>query len=189
MISQGVPEQSSYPTIILAGGCFWCLQAVFRELRGVVRVVSGYTGGHTPHPTYQEVCSGATHHAEAVAVTFDPGKLSLRDVLAVFFASHDPTTLNRQGHDIGSQYRSAIFYLDEEQTALIEQYIAELEQAKRWPHPIVTEVIPAGIFYPAAADHQHYYTNHPAAPYCQYVIAPKLAHVRKVCADLWRRDS
>ncbi len=173
-------------TITLAGGCFWCLEAVFRQLRGVESVVSGYTGGHLPHPAYRQVCGGDTGHAEAVRVVFDEAGISLRDLLAVFFASHDPTTPNRQGHDIGTQYRSAIFYHDAAQKAVAEQCIAGLEAARIWPARIVTQVVPAAEFYPAEACHQDYYAHNPHQPYCQAVVAPKLAHVRRLFADKFR---
>lgn len=173
-------------TIILAGGCFWCLEAVFRQLRGVLRVVSGYTGGHLSSPTYQQVCSGLTGHAEAVQVSFDADAISLHDLLTVFFASHDPTTLNRQGHDIGTQYRSAIFCRDAQQKAAVEQYIAALDAARTGPDRIVTAVEAATIFYPAEDYHQDYYARNTNQPYCQVVVAPKLAHVRRLFADKLR---
>lgn len=175
-------------TITLAGGCFWCLEAVFRQLHGVLRAVSGYTGGHLPQPTYKQVCNGDTGHAEAVQVTFDPDLLLLRDLLAVFFASHDPTTRNRQGHDVGTQYRSVIFYHDAGQKAVTEQYIAELEAAQLWPDRIVTEIAPASTFYPAEDYHQDYYANNARQPYCQVVVAPKVAHVRAQFAGKVRPD-
>jgi peptide-methionine (S)-S-oxide reductase len=159
----------------LAGGCFWCLEAAFERLQGVHRVVSGYTGGHVPSPSYSQVCSGATGHAEAVQVTFDPEVLSFRQLLEAFFSIHDPTTLNCQGADIGTQYRSAIFYHTPEQMAEAESMIAELDASGTWANPIVTEIRPLTAFYPAEDYHQQYYRNNPDQPYCQMVIAPKLA--------------
>jgi peptide-methionine (S)-S-oxide reductase len=150
--------------------------------------VSGYIGGHVAHPTYKQVCSGDTGHAEAVMVTFDPALISLRDVLCVFFASHDPTTLNRQGHDIGTQYRSGIYYQDAEQKTVAEQFIAELMAARVLPDRVVTEVTAAGIFYPAEDYHQDYYVNNLRQPYCELVVAPKIAHVRAEFARLVRTD-
>ena len=163
----------------LGGGCFWCLEAVFDELQGVEQVVSGYAGGHMPNPTYQQVCTGTTGHAEVVQVTFDPQVISYRELLHVFFAVHDPTTPNRQGADVGPQYRSIILYHDEEQKQVAEEVIAELEAARVWPNPIVTEVVPFQAFYPAEAYHQQYFKRNPWQPYCQVVIAPKLVKFRK----------
>lgn len=162
----------------LAGGCFWCLEAVFERLEGVVRVVSGYAGGQVPNPTYAQVSTGATGHAEVVQVTFDPEVVSFSQLLEVFFSIHDPTTLNQQGADIGTQYRSAIFYHTPEQKAEAERVTREIEASGAWAHPIVTEIKPLTAFYPAEDYHQHYYRNNPDQPYCQMVIAPKLA---KVC--------
>jgi peptide-methionine (S)-S-oxide reductase len=163
----------------LAGGCFWCLEAIFAELNGVKKVVSGYTGGKVANPSYQEVCTGRTGHAEAVQITFDPRVISYKDILEVFFQIHDPTTLNRQGADVGTQYRSAIFYHDVEQKAIAEQTIKELDAAKVWKSPIVTEVKPFSAFYPAEDYHQDYFRQNSSQPYCQVVIAPKLAKFRK----------
>ena len=166
----------------LAGGCFWCLEAVFRELKGVERVISGYMGGHLADPTYEAVCGGVTGHAEVVQLDFDPARISYDDLLEVFFAIHDPTTLNQQGNDRGTQYRSAIFYHDEAQQQEALAMIARLEEQGRWPDLIVTEVAPAGTFYPAEAYHHNYYASHPQQPYCQFVVAPKLAKARKAFA-------
>jgi peptide-methionine (S)-S-oxide reductase len=163
----------------LAGGCFWCLQPVFEELRGVERVVVGYSGGTVSNPSYQEVCTGATGHAEAVQVTFDPKVISFRDLLEVFFTVHDPTTLNRQGPDVGTQYRSAIFYHNEEQKEMAEQTISKLNAANIWDAPIVTVVIPFEAFYPAEKYHQNYFERNPGQGYCQAVVAPKVAKFRK----------
>lgn len=162
----------------LAGGCFWCLEAVFQQLRGVTKVVSGYAGGDVPSPSYQAVCTGATGHAEVTQITFDPAVISYRDLLDVFFTIHDPTTLNRQGNDEGTQYRSAIFYHSGAQKADAERVIKELEGEKVWDDPIVTEVVPLETFYPAEAYHQDYYTRNANQPYCRAVIAPKVAKLR-----------
>lgn len=163
----------------LAGGCFWCLEAVFEELRGIEKVESGYSGGHVPNPTYEQVCTGTTGHAEVVQLTYDPGVISYREILEVFFTVHDPTTLNRQGPDVGTQYRSAIFYHDEEQRRTAEEVISELEEKGVWEDPIVTEVTPFEAFYPAEEYHREYFRNHPDQPYCRVVIAPKVAKFRK----------
>jgi peptide-methionine (S)-S-oxide reductase len=171
----------------LAGGCFWCLEAAFEQLRGVERVVSGYTGGRVPNPSYKAVCQGDTGHAEAVQITFSPAEIGYRDLLRVFFTIHDPTTLNRQGNDVGTQYRSAIFFHDAEQCADAEAVIRELTHEGVWPHPIVTTVVPLDRFYPAEDNHQQYYRRNPNQPYCMGVVAPKVAKVRKVFYDWLRR--
>ncbi len=163
----------------LAGGCFWCLEAVFDELKGVEQVVSGYSGGKRPNPTYEQVCSGATGHAEVVQITFDPQLISFKELLQVFFTIHDPTTLNCQGADIGTQYRSAIFYRTPEQKVIAEQVITELTAAHLWHSPIVTEVTPFQAFYQAENYHQQYYENNPNQLYCRAVIAPKVVKFRK----------
>jgi len=163
----------------LAGGCFWCLEAVYREMAGVRTVESGYMGGQLANPTYEAVCSGTTGHAEAVQVTFDPAATDYRDILHVFFAIHDPTTLNRQGNDVGTQYRSAIFYHDDRQRAIAEEVIRELNAEQIWPSPIVTEVAPASTFYKAEAYHQEYFRNNPRQPYCAYIVAPKVQKFRQ----------
>jgi peptide-methionine (S)-S-oxide reductase len=163
----------------LAGGCFWCLEAVFKDLRGVERVVSGYAGGGVHNPTYEQVCGGATGHAEVVQVTFDPRAVSFREILEVFFTIHDPTTLNRQGADVGTQYRSAVFYHTPEQKEMAEQVIAELDAARLWDAPIVTEVAPLEEFYTAEAYHQDYFEKNPFQPYCRMVVAPKVVKFRK----------
>ena len=162
----------------LGGGCFWCLEAVFEQLRGVTRVVSGYAGGQAPNPTYDAVCSGTTGHAEVVHLTFDPAAISYRELLEVFFTIHDPTTLNRQGPDAGTQYRSVVFYHAPEQRAVAERVIAELEAAKLWDDPIVTELAEFTAFYPAEGYHQEYYRRNASQPYCRLVIAPKVAKLR-----------
>jgi peptide-methionine (S)-S-oxide reductase len=163
----------------LAGGCFWCLEAVYDELRGVTDVVSGYMGGSASNPTYRQVCTGQTGHAEAVQLTFDPAVITFRDILEVFFTIHDPTTLNRQGADVGTQYRSAIFYHTPEQKVTAEQVIADLSAAELWGSLIVTEVAPASAFYPAEDYHQNYFANNPTQGYCLAVVAPKVAKFRK----------
>ncbi len=163
----------------LAGGCFWCLEAVYDQLRGVEDVVSGYSGGRVKNPSYREVCTGTTGHAEVVQVTFDPAAISFREILEVFFTIHDPTTLNRQGADVGTQYRSAIFYHSAEQQATAEQVIREIDAAKMWPAPIVTRVAPLQAFYPAEDYHQEYFARNPTQGYCTVIIAPKVAKFRK----------
>ncbi len=162
----------------LAGGCFWCLEAVFDELRGVENVDSGYAGGLLPNPSYKQVCTGTTGHAEVVQISFDPALISYRDLLEVFFTIHDPTTLNRQGPDVGTQYRSAIFYHDERQKAIAEEVIAELNDAGLWDARIVTEVTPLETFYPAEDYHRDYFRRNPDQSYCAVVIAPKVAKAR-----------
>ena len=163
----------------LAGGCFWCLEAVFDELNGVISVESGYSGGHVEEPSYQAVCTGITGHAEVVQVTFDSSLLSYRDLLTVFFTVHDPTTLNRQGADVGTQYRSVIFYHNEAQRADAEAVIRELTESRLWPNPIVTEVTKFEKFYMAEDYHQEYFANNPYQPYCMAVVAPKVVKFRK----------
>jgi peptide-methionine (S)-S-oxide reductase len=170
---------SNYQIATLAGGCFWCLEAVFDELSGVVSVESGYSGGHVEHPSYRAVCNGDTGHAEVVQVTFNPSVLSYRGLLTVFFTIHDPTTLNRQGADVGTQYRSAIFYHDDPQRADAEAVIHELTGSKLWSDPIVTELSPFTKFYKAEDYHQEYFANNPFQPYCMAVVAPKVVKFRK----------
>lgn len=167
----------------LAGGCFWCLEAVFDELKGVESVESGYSGGHLPNPTYKQVCSETTGHAEAVRITFDPVVISYSDLLRVFFSVHDPTTLNRQGNDVGTSYRSAIFYHDEEQKKTVEAIIKEFTDAKVWPNPIVTEVTKLDAFYMAEDYHQEYFKKNPFQGYCQAVVSPKVGKFRKQFAE------
>jgi peptide-methionine (S)-S-oxide reductase len=166
----------------LGGGCFWCLEAVFEQLRGVDSVVSGYAGGHVPSPTYEQVCGKQTGHAEVVQVTFDPSVISYRELLTVFFATHDPTTRDRQGNDVGPQYRSVIFYHSEEQKKAAEEtimLIEDLTEDDEFSQPIVTEVVPFTTFYPAEGYHQGYFRGNPAQPYCAVVVAPKVAKFRK----------
>ena len=167
----------------MAGGCFWCLEAIYDELRGVEDVVSGYSGGNVPNPSYEMVCTGTTGHAEVVQITFDSKVISFKQILQVFFTIHDPTTLNRQGPDVGTQYRSAIFYHSLEQKATAEQLIAELEASRVWDRPIVTKVTPFENFYPAESHHQEYFKRNPDQAYCHIVIAPKVAKFRKRYLD------
>ena len=172
----------------LAGGCFWCLEAVYDELKGVVSVESGYSGGQVPNPSYKQVCTGTTGHAEVTQVTFDPSVISYRDVLDVFFAIHDPTTLNRQGADVGTQYRSAIFYHNDEQKSVAENLIKELNAQKIWERPIVTEVTKLDKFYMAENYHQEYFANNQNQPYCQAVVAPKVAKFRKKHLEMLKKQ-
>lgn len=172
-------ESTNREVATLGGGCFWCLEPVYDDLRGVEDVVSGYAGGEAPNPTYEAVCAGTTGHAEVVQVTFDPAVVPFREILEVFFTIHDPTTLDRQGADVGTQYRSVVFYHSPEQKATAEEVIAELEREKVWDDPIVTQVVPFTEFYPAEAYHQEYYRRNPYQGYCQVVIAPKVAKFRK----------
>jgi peptide-methionine (S)-S-oxide reductase len=167
----------------LGGGCFWCLDAVFRQLRGVEKVESGYAGGTVDSPTYREVCSGTTGHAEVVQITFDPNVVSYRDLLGVFFTIHDPTTLNRQGADVGTQYRSVVFYHSDEQRAAAEEVMADLTREGVWDDPIVTEIVAAPAYFPGEKYHQDYYAQNPDQGYCQVVIAPKVAKFRKKYLD------
>lgn len=176
-------KEQSKELATLAGGCFWCLEAVYKELRGVERVVSGYAGGHVERPSYRDVCDGTTGHAEVVQITFDPSLVSYKELLEVFFTIHDPTTLNRQGADAGTQYRSAVFYHSPEQRETAEQTIAEMEAARVWDSTIVTEVAPLDRFYPAEDYHQDYFEKNPSQPYCRAVVAPKVSKFRKLFLD------
>lgn len=178
-IKQPLPKAPAGRAIaMLAGGCFWSEEALFTQLKGVEKVEPGYAGGSAPHPSYEEVCSGTTGHAETVEITFDPKVVSYHDLLTIFLTTHNPTTLNQQGADSGTQYRSAIFYQNPSQLATAKQVIAQVTKAKVWPDPIVTEVTPFSNFFPAEAHHRNYYSLHPGESYCQFVIAPKLAHFR-----------
>lgn len=174
-------------TATLGGGCFWCLEAAFMELDGVHDVVSGYAGGHTANPSYREVCSGTTGHAEVVQVQYDAGRITFADLLGVFFTIHDPTTPDRQGNDVGSQYRSVILYHDDEQERVARAIIAQLEQDQVWDDPIVTQVEPLSQFYPAEREHHRYFERNPNQPYCSFVVAPKVAKVRKTFFDRLRK--
>ena len=171
----------------LAGGCFWCLEAVFDQLKGVEKVQSGYAGGTRANPTYEEVCTGSTGHAEVVQVTFDPAAISYRELLEVFFTIHDPTTLDRQGPDSGTQYRSAVYYHSPEQKAVVEQVIEEMEAGHVWDDPIVTQVAPLDVFYPAEEYHRDYFERNPNQGYCRVVIAPKVAKARKLFLEKLKR--
>jgi peptide-methionine (S)-S-oxide reductase len=177
----------AHETAVLGGGCFWCLDAVFRELAGVVGVESGYAGGTVPDPTYEAVCTGRTGHAEVVRVTFDPAVLPFADLLRVFFTIHDPTTPNRQGNDVGTQYRSAIFCQSDAQRATAHAVVEEIAAARLWPGRIVTEIAGPSTFHPAEGYHQDYFERNPAQPYCMFVVAPKLAKFRKAHADRLKR--
>lgn len=170
----------------LAGGCFWCTEAVFSDLKGVVSVLPGYSGGTDAKPTYEKVCTGETGHAETVEILFDPSVVSYRDLLRIFFTTHDPTTLNRQGNDVGTQYRSAVFYRDPRQKATAEEVVHELEESGVWRRTIVTEIVPFRAFYPAEEYHRNYFRRHPEKGYCQIVIAPKVAKFRHQYADRLR---
>jgi peptide-methionine (S)-S-oxide reductase len=174
-------------TAVFANGCFWCTEAVFSSLKGVSLVQSGYTGGHLANPTYDQVSDGTTGHAEAILIEYDPAVISYSDLLSVFFNTHDPTTLNRQGNDVGTQYRSAIFYADEEQKRAAEDLIHELNETKAYDRTVVTEVQPLGEFYPAEEYHSTYYKLHSDAPYCALVIAPKLEKLQKQFENLIKK--
>ena len=174
-------------TAVFGGGCFWCVEAVYQRLDGVTSVMPGYAGGKVPNPTYEQVCTGTTGHAEVAQITFDADKTSYKELLEWFWKSHDPTTLNRQGPDTGTQYRSAIFYHTPEQQAAAEEIIREITTAKIWPAPIVTEVTPFTAFYKAEDYHQEYFRNNAAQPYCRAVVAPKVAKFRKLYHDRLKR--
>jgi peptide-methionine (S)-S-oxide reductase len=180
-------EQNRMEVATIAGGCFWCIEAVFDDLKGVTDVVSGYTGGHVPNPTYEQVCGKRTGHAEALRVTFDPAVVSYREILQVFFTVHDPTTRDRQGNDVGPQYRSAVFYHSDAQKATAEQVMREIGDAGIWDAPLVTELAPAGEFYEAEAYHQNYFARNANHPYCAFVVAPKVAKFRKQYMDRLKR--
>jgi peptide-methionine (S)-S-oxide reductase len=184
MMSSAAADQPRLAKATFAGGCFWCTEAVYAELKGVKSVTSGYIGGQVPNPTYKDVCTGLTGHAEAIEIEYDPAVVSFEKLLEVFFATHDPTTLNRQGADVGTQYRSGVFYHDDEQKRIAEQVIAKLDGAKVFPGKIVTEVTKVSTFYPAEGYHQDYFAKNPGDRYCNAVAAPKVAKVRKVFKDL-----
>ena len=177
-------EQTAGDVAILGGGCFWCIEAVFLEARGVTRVESGYMGGHVDHPTYEAVCNGTTGHAEVVRLEFDPSVISYHDILEIFFTIHDPTTLNRQGNDVGTQYRSVIFTTSPEQEAVARTVMAEM--AMVWDAPLVTEVLPQETWYKAEDYHQNYFAQHPLQGYCAFVVAPKVAKFRTTFAERLR---
>ncbi len=180
---------STYETATLGGGCFWCLEAVYDEMAGVVSVESGYMGGAKPNPTYKEVCGGRTGHVEVVQLTFDPAVTPFKEILEVFFAIHDPTTRDRQGNDVGSQYRSVIFYHSPEQKATAEKVIDEVNAAKIWDNPIVTEIRPAETFYRAEDYHQEYFQNNPEQPYCSFVVSPKVRKFRQKFAAKMKKSA
>lgn len=182
-MSHTIPAGVKTDTATFGTGCFWCTEAIFQELKGVLKVTSGYMGGHVPNPSYEEVCTGTTGHAECLQIIYDPSIVSFDDLLEVFWESHDPTTLNRQGNDIGTQYRSAIFYHNDEQRQKAEHYKAELDKQGAYPNPIVTEITPASAFYPAEDYHQNYYIDHGSQPYCYLVIRPKVEKFEKAFAD------
>lgn len=176
-------QNIEYEFATLGGGCFWCLEAVFGDIEGIQKVISGYSGGKSVNPSYQEVNSGKSGHAEVVQITFDPARINYRELLEIFFSIHDPTTLNRQGNDVGPQYRSAIFFHNDGQRSIARQVIEDLEKNKLWPDPVVTEVAMYSYFYPAEDYHQNYYQRNQFQPYCQVIIAPKLAKFRKIYKD------
>lgn len=180
-------QRSELEVATLGGGCFWCLEPLFASLRGVVSVTAGYAGGHVAHPSYEQVCTGTTGHAEVAQIAFDPTEISYRDLLHIFFTAHDPTTLNRQGADVGEQYRSVILPHSDEQRATAEAVIQELTEQRLYDRPIVTTIEPYTGFSAAEDYHQHYFANHPDAPYCAVVIAPKVAKFRKHYAERLKR--
>jgi len=184
-----VSQEATREVATLAGGCFWCIEAVFREIEGVEKAISGYAGGTTVNPTYQQVCTGKTGHAEAVQVTFDPARISYREILEIFFSVHDPTTLNQQGADKGTQYRSAVFSHSEQQKAVAEELIGELNKSRLWKKPIVTQIAPLDRFYPAEEYHQEYFSRHPEQAYCQMVISPKVSKFRKQWSKRLKRPA
>jgi peptide-methionine (S)-S-oxide reductase len=175
-------------TATFGAGCFWCVEAIFQQLNGVQRVVSGYAGGAVAHPTYQQVCTGATGHAEVAQIEFDPDVIAYADLLEVFWRTHDPTTLNRQGNDTGTQYRSVIFYHNERQKTIAEQSKRDADAANIWPNPIVTDIVPFDVFYPAEAYHQNYYRLNPHQPYCRVVIDPKVQKFQKAFTNVLQVD-
>jgi peptide-methionine (S)-S-oxide reductase len=175
---------NNFEVATLGGGCFWCTEAIFKDLKGVQSVVSGYAGGSSPDPTYEQICSGRTGHAEVIQVTFNPAIISYEELLYVFWRTHDPTTLNKQGADTGTQYRSVIFYHDELQQITAERSLTETDTSDLWSNPVVTEIAPLDVFYPAEAYHQEYYLNNPYQPYCQVVIDPKVRKFRKSFQDM-----
>jgi peptide-methionine (S)-S-oxide reductase len=176
-------------TAVLGGGCFWCLEAVYNELRGVNSVISGYAGGSVPNPSYEQVCGGRTGHAEVVRLTFDPSEITFKDILEVFFTIHDPTTLNRQGNDVGEQYRSIILYSSPEQEKTAHEVIDGVTASGLWPRKIVTQVVPLERFYPAEEYHQNYFERNPYQPYCQIIIAPKVAKARQKYLERLKQPS
>jgi peptide-methionine (S)-S-oxide reductase len=182
-------RSSATQVATLGGGCFWCVEAVFSELKGVTKAESGYAGGHVKNPSYEDVCTDETGHAEVVQITFDPSVISYRQILQVFFSVHDPTTLNRQGNDVGEQYRSIIFYHDEEQKKVASEVVDEVNKEKIWGNkPVVTQLVPFTTFYKAEDYHQNYFKNNPRQAYCQVIIAPKVAKFRKHYFDQLKKE-
>ncbi|HTI07166.1 MAG TPA: peptide-methionine (S)-S-oxide reductase MsrA [Puia sp.] len=188
MMDETVPVGKKLDTATFGTGCFWCTEAVFQELKGVVKAVSGYSGGHVAHPSYEEVCSGTTGHAESLEIIYDPSVITFDELLEVFWESHDPTSLNRQGNDVGTQYRSAIFYHNEEQKEKAEQYKEKLNKSGAYDKPIVTEITAFTKFYPAEDYHQDYFRLHGSQPYCQLVIRPKVEKFEKVFKDKLKKN-
>lgn len=180
---------NEFPVLVLGGGCFWCTEAVFDRVQGVIDVESGYANGHVDHPSYEQICTGTTGHAEVVRVTYDPARVSARQLLGVFFATHDPTTPNRQGNDVGPQYRSGVYFTRPDQEADARAVIAELESDKVFDAPLVTEVEPLAAYWPAEDYHQDYYLKHPGQGYCAFVVGPKVAKFRRQFADLLKPDA
>lgn len=188
-IAKGKGMDSKFEKVTLGAGCFWCVEAIYQRLEGVEKVESGYSGGHVKDPSYEAVCTGRTGHAEVIQVTFDPKKITFKELLEVFFRTHDPTTLNKQGADVGTQYRSAIFYHTEEQKKIAEQVVKETNAAKVWDDPIVTEISPFSAFYKAEEYHQNYYNENSYKPYCMMVINPKLSKFRKEFRGKLKKES
>ncbi len=186
-MASGHPAEGRKETLTLGGGCFWCMEAVFKDLKGVDQVVSGYSGGRVPNPSYEQVCTGRTGHAEVVQVTFDPSVVSLRDLLHVFFTLHDPTTRDRQGDDVGHQYRSIILYRDEGQREAAREVVGEINASGVWGRDAVTEIVPFQSFYRAEEYHQDYYSNNQFQPYCQMVIRPKVEKLRRVYLSMLKK--
>ena len=182
--SNGHATDKNLQVATLAGGCFWCIEAIYNDMKGVTSAISGYAGGNVKNPTYEQVCAHKTGHAEVVQVKFDPAVITYRDVIEIFFGIHDPTTLNRQGNDVGDQYRSAIFYHDAEQERIAKEVIKELTESHAFRDPIVTQVVPLDTFYPAEDYHQEYFLNNPNNSYCRFVVAPKVAKFRKSHGEL-----
>lgn len=186
MTEESISKPARLDTITLGAGCFWCVEAIYEQLKGVYSAVSGYSGGHVKNPSYKEVCTGNTGHAEVVQVTYNPDEITLSEILEVYWKTHDPTTLNRQGADVGTQYRSVIFYHNDEQKKYAEDLKSRLTEAQIWKDPIVTQIEPFSNFYPAEDYHQEYYFNNPSQPYCTFVITPKIEKFKKVFADKLR---
>jgi peptide-methionine (S)-S-oxide reductase len=187
MMTQNENNAGSEETAIFAGGCFWCTEAVFLELEGVKKVISGYIGGKTVNPTYKDICTGETGHAEAIKIVFDPQKIEFGKLLEIFFATHDPTTINRQGNDVGTQYRSEVFYMNDEQKKITQQYIALLTEENTFGKKIATKISPASIFYEAEDYHQNFYNRNPDQGYCSFVIPPKIEKLKQKFSDVLKK--